>query len=243
MRTITRATSRPGLCSALIVAAALASCGGSDEKPATTAATSVATTTKAPTPPAPNGRLSAAEYETTREVVVRVGKLERSTTKVSTRALQSACRAFASGPRTELMVVNRSGCVQLVRLLEAVRQFGTRKQECEQAAQAGDVSCYAQLYRALAGTARVLAVRGEQANAVVRTRRLAGACARVVGTSGQDLDGFRAIARHARGAALALEAKDEPRLRRAQAAIARDFQSRDDESTAQILRWLRTCRG
>ena len=59
MRTITRATSRPGLCSALMVAAALAACGGSDENPGTTAASTAMRTSSKPAS-APDGRLSAA---------------------------------------------------------------------------------------------------------------------------------------------------------------------------------------
>lgn len=241
MPTITRATWRPGLASALIAAAALAACGGSDDKPASTAATSVATTTKAP--PAPDGRLSAGEYDSMRGLVASVGKLEKLVgTKAGIRGVRSACRDFASAPRTELMLANRSLCAQIARLLEVVGRFQSQQKVCEQAAQAGDVSCFAQLYRSLAGTARVLAVRAEAANGAMQERRLTGACARAVGTPRGDLAAFRAVARDARGAALALEAKDQARLQRALAAITRDFESVSDETTTETLRRLRACR-
>lgn len=244
MRTITRATSRPGLASALIVAAALASCGGSADKPASTAATSVATTAKAPpAPAAPDGHLSPAEYDSMRGLVEEIGKLERiKDTKAGLHAVRSACRGFASAPRTELMVANQSVCAQLVRLIRVVSRFDTQQKECQQAAQAGDLSCFAQLYRSLAGAARVIAVRAEAANAAGRKRHLASACARAVNTKPGEIDNYRSLTRDSRAAALALEAKDQARLQRALAAIKHDFDYDNGESTAKTLRQLRACK-
>lgn len=246
MRTITRATSRLGLASALIVVTALASCGGSGDKPATSAASSASTstTTKAPAAPAaPDGHLAAAEYDSMRGLVEELGKLERiKGTKGGLRAVRSVCRGFASAPRTDLMVANQSVCAQLVRLIRVVSRFETQQKECQQAAQAGDLSCFAQLYRSLAGTARVIAVRAEAANAASRKRHLAGACARAVNTKPGEIDNYRSLTRDSHAAALALEAKDQARLQRALAAIKRDFDYDNGESTAKTLRQLRACR-
>lgn len=245
MRTITRAMSRPGLCSALIVAAALASCGGSADKSSTTAAaTSVSTTTKAPPPPAaPAGHLSPAEYDSMRRLVSDLGKLDKAKgTAAGVRIARSACRKFAAAPSTELMLANRSLCTQLVRLLVVVSRFSTQKKECQQAAQAGDVSCFSQLYRSLAGTARVIGVRAAAVNPLVRKRRLSATCARAVGTTKKDIDSYKSLTRHARGAALALEAKDQPRLQRALTALGHDFDSTGDQTTAKTLHQLRACR-
>jgi hypothetical protein len=243
MRTITRGTSRLGLCSALIVAAALAACGGSEDKPLPKATTSVSTPTKEPPAPAPDGHLSAGEYKSMQAIVTKLGKLEKiDDTAKGIRAVQSACRDFAAAPPTKLTLANKSVCGQLVRLLRVVGRFESQQKECEQAAQAGDVSCFAQNYRSLAGTARVIAVRAEAANAEVRARHLTGECASEVGTKKKEIQQYRSLSRDARGAALALEAKDQARLERALAAIKQDFDSGDDESTAESLRKLRACR-
>lgn len=247
MRTITRATSRPGLASALIVALALASCGGSDDKPASIAATSVATTAKAPpAPAAPDGHLSAAEYESMRKLTKRFDKLGhvRPPAAAGVRSLRSACRGLAAAPQTDLMVAERSMCNQAVRLLGVIARFSSEKErrECNRAAQVGDVSCFAQVYRSLAGSARVTAVRGEEVNAAARDRHLSAVCVLGVGFTKRGLDSYRVVARHARGAALALEAKDQARLNRALAAINADFKAGGVQSAAATLRQLRACR-
>jgi predicted trehalose synthase len=228
----------------LLVAAALASCGGSDDKQATTAATSISTTTKAPpAPPAPDGHLSLAEYESLRAVLKRAGRIGRvRDATTGARVVRSACSSLKSGTRTELILSIRRQCAQLVRVLVIATRFTRQQRECEQAARVGDVSCFAQLYRVLAGTARVVAVRFEEGNMIVRKRHLSGLCARVMTNSKPEIDKYRSLSRHSRGAALALEAKDQARLQRALAAIRQDFVGNDSESISSTLRQLRTCR-
>jgi hypothetical protein len=235
------------MCFLLVAASALASCGGGSSKttPSSTQSspTTTATTTAAE---APGGHLSSAEYDSIHAMLLVFRKLDGAKDAAATvRVVRPACRTLASAPRTELMDATRSECAQILRFLTVAGRFVTGKAECTRAAQAGDISCFAVLYRSLAGASRVLAVRGAALNARLRDRKLPAACAREIGDSRRELRAYKTLSRDAHGAALALEARDQARLQRAVAAISGDFNNANAADKSPITapsRFARACK-
>jgi hypothetical protein len=230
----------------LLAASALASCGGSSKTTPSTTQDTTAMTTTTTAAEAPVGHLSAAEYESIHAMLVVFRKADGVKDAAGTiRVVRPACRTLASAPRTELMDASRSECAQILRFLMVAGRFVTGKAECTRAAQAGDISCFALLYRSLAGASRVLGVRGAELNARLRERKLPAACAREIGDTTRELRAYKMLSRDAHGAALALEARDQARLQRALAAIRADFNTAaaaDASAITSPARFARACR-
>ncbi|MEA2494813.1 MAG: hypothetical protein QOJ29_2724 [Thermoleophilaceae bacterium] len=223
---------------------ALAGCGGSGDKPAGTQPTGTTTAERAtPKEPEPRGRLTAPEFEAYKTYYGLVAKVAKE--KKAGRAVplaKRACRSIARGPQTMLVRTSASECVQATRVLRASAAFVTQAGECRRAATAGDVSCFANLLRNMAGSGRAEAVRAAELRHAVERRRLRGRCARVLGASPSQLNRLKALSRHARGAALALEAKDDPRYQRALKAVADDLNAiADEESANDVASITRFC--
>jgi hypothetical protein len=229
----------------LLGAWALASCGGSSKTTPSTSQDTTATTTTT-VAEASVGHLSAAEYKSLRAMLLVFRKADGVKDAAATiRVLSPACRTLASAPHTELIDASRSECAQILRFLMVAGRFVTNKAECTRAAQAGDISCFAVLYRSLAGTSRVLAVRGADLNARLRERKLPAACVREIGDSSRELGAYSTLSRNAHGAALALEARDQARLQRALAAIDGAFNTASAADKSAVTapgRFARACR-
>lgn len=231
---------RRTVCVGLLVTAA--GCGSSDSKsPSPQTTTQASTTTATQKAEAPLGKLSAAEYREIHDAVTELAKVERSKSPArAVREVNAACDHLA----TETVLVQRidSVCEQTVRAVRALRALETHKHECSQALNAGDVSCYSNLFRTIGRAARVYGVRGLALNAEVRHRRFAGACAKALGISRKDLANADATTHHAISAANAAERRDGDAFTRATARLQEDLQADDGGSPREDLRHLKSCR-
>lgn len=228
---------------ALAVAAVwvIAGCGDSDP-PATTAVQTTTRTTPTTTQKAdaPIGKLSADEYRDIHGATARFAKAEGAGPAKALRGLRSGCARF----RTQTVLVQRMDdvCDQLVRTARAIRGLETHKRECTIALNAGDVSCFSNVFRSIGRAARVAAVRQSAMNREVRRRKLPRACAKAIGASEKDVIDANAIAHDAISAANAAERRDGDAFTRATARLDQDFNSDDGSSSREDLKHLKTCR-
>src|SRR4051812_28709335 len=234
---------RVGVVRAAAVAAfvvGLAGCDGSDpQATAPTRTSATRTTATEPTNAEPKGRLSPPEYRSIRAAYTRLASLENThdvgkTLRVRTRA----CAKVTT--QTGVLAALHADCFQTMRFYGKAAQLTTRKAECTRAAQAGDISCFAELFRSLGRSARLAAVRGAQTNAALRERRIRGQCARAIGTKKTSLAATRAVVRDGIGAAHALEARNEDSFRRAFSSLQVHLERTDGGGWARkALRQLR----
>jgi hypothetical protein len=225
----------------VVAVAAMAGCGSGDSKVASTGATSSTTTAQAKAD-GPQGKLSRDEYRSVAAAYKLLAPLNGS--KNPGRTLRVAKRACSKvTTQTELLAAVHAECVQTGRFLEKAVALVRRQAECTRAAQAGDTSCFADLYRSLGRSARVAAVRGAGTNAALRKRGIDGACAKAIGTDPKVLAAARDVHRAGLGAAHALEAKNQGALQRASSRFTAALDRMDRaESPARVdLRLLKSC--
>jgi hypothetical protein len=232
---------------AIALVCGLAACGGSDDpaptqtaQATTTATTSTSTSTS--TNAEPKRKLSRPEYDSIRSAYRLLLPLEKSNDiGKAIRAGRKACVRITT--QTALLAAIHAECMQTLRFLGKGRQLVTRKAECTRAANAGDISCFAELFRGLGRSARVDTVRSAQLNAALRRRRIGGACARAIGSSKKELAAGRAVVHDALGAAHALEARRLEAFQRATARLQGELnQTNSAKSVAKGLRQLEACR-
>jgi hypothetical protein len=229
-------------CLLVVTVLAFAGCGSkdSDTKTAASAATT-STTTSAKAADEPSGRLSRNEYASIRRAYRILEKLEgQSELGSGVRVVGRACAEVSRA--TALMDALRSECVATRRFLERARELRARPPGCTRAGQAGDVSCFAELFRNIGRSARVESVHAKRINSELRKRKIRGACADAIGSETKDIANTRQIVHDALGAAHALEARNEDSFRRASARLQVDLGEVDDgSSNAQAFRQLRAC--
>lgn len=228
----------------LAVAAALVlgACGSSDE-PAmiSTAPTTTAAAAPKPANAEPKGKLSRPEYRSIHAAYKLLAPVENA--KDLGKILRVGKRACVRlTTQTELLAAVHADCVQTMRFLGRAQLLVTRKAECMQAAQVGDQSCWADLFRGLGRSARVGTVRSAAVNGVLRKRGIRGQCADAIGTKKTELAAVRRVVHDALGAAHALEAKDQAAFLRATNQLQVDLNAADAGSSAEkTLRQLTTC--
>jgi hypothetical protein len=226
-----------------VVVAGMAGCGSSDPQPAATVQTQATTTTTTAKPAnaEPEGKLSAPEYRSTRGAYRILQRLEDSNDlNKLVRAGNRACTKITT--QTELLAAVHADCVHSIRFLDRARQMVARKAECTRAAEAGDISCFAELFRSLGRSARVESVHAVRVNTVLRKRGIHGRCAAAIGTSNRQLRSARAVVHDALGAAHALEARNQATFMRATSRLKADLDGTDDgASAAKTMRQLRSC--
>ncbi|MFL5894295.1 MAG: hypothetical protein ACJ76Z_04175 [Thermoleophilaceae bacterium] len=238
-------TRRPAWFAATLLALLVANgCGSSSKKTAPTTTAAPTTTTSASKPPvAPKGKLLPGEYA----VLVKAARLGKKADHVKgLRAKQTVlhreCGLLAAAPGTPLMQAQRRLCGRGVGLVAAVFAFTAQGRECKQAAAAGDISCYAQLFSQLARSARSVTASAYELNAALRRRGLRGRCAKGIGlASASDLKAAAAIGKSARGASQAAYARDEGRFQEAARQLDASFKDLDSGSNETELAQLRTC--
>lgn len=223
-------------------AAVLAGCGGSGDSKQTAPASPAtqATTTDTPTAEAPTGRLSRAEYREVRAVYVALADLEGSTNlRSALRKGRPSCARLNT--RTELIELFRATCAQAFRFFATIQELDASQRECAEAARAGDTSCFAQLFRSIARSARVAGVRERAFNRELRRRKIGGPCAKEIGASRTDLARRDAITRDAFAAARALEARDQARFQAAATRLQATLRFTSESGPEETLRNLQTC--
>jgi hypothetical protein len=227
----------------VLAALTLGACGSSDSRTSTTAATgsTSSTSTKAPKVAEPSGKLSPSEYRAVRAVVMRTAKLEHVKSLAhAVRVTKAACRVLSV--QTELVIRMKSACVQSGRTLAAIHGLELHKGECTRALNAGDVSCYSNLFRTIGRAARVSVVRERAMNSEIRHRRLHGRCAKPLVSTDADLKNAGAIAHDAISAANAAERRDGEGFTRATNRLQQDIEADTGGGSAkQALRKLKAC--
>lgn len=170
-----------------VVAAALvigaAGCAGSSDPqaPLTQTQPSTDTTAAKPANAEPKGKLSRSEYRSIRAAFRLLAPLDKSDEVPKTlRVGNRACTKVTT--QTDLLAAIHADCVQTMRFVRKAADVLTFKRECDEAAQAGDVSCWANLFRSIGRRARVAAVRSARTNAVLRKRSIRGRCAQALRT-------------------------------------------------------------
>jgi hypothetical protein len=227
---------------ALTAVLTLAACGSSDSA-STTSAPATTTTAQAPRPAnaEPKGKLSRPEYRSLRAAYDALERLEK--TKDLGKVVRVGSRACLKlTTQTELLAAVHADCVQAIRFLGKARQMVTRKAECTRAGQAGDISCFADLFRSLGRSARVEMVRAGAVNSVLHKRRIRGQCAAGIGTNKRELAAVRRVVHDALGAAHALEARNEGAFQRAASNLQVDLDAIDSGSAGNTPRQLKACR-
>ena len=225
----------------VVVALALvctSGCGcssGPGSSSTTTPAATTTTSTATAHADEPKGKLSPTEYATLVRTTKRLGRGAR-------HAALPVCRQLSVA--TALVRAKRSECVQLFRMVGAMQSFVTKQKECTAAQQAGDVSCYVDLLRRLARSARVTAVRIAAVSQILHRRGIGGACASELAETNSNVRDVATLMHDSFAAARALEARDQPAAQAAAARLQADLRSLGSggESTAESLRKLATCR-
>lgn len=224
----------------LVTALALPACGSKDSPQLVV--TTTTPTTAAPKADEPKGKLSADEYRSLREAYEVLAPLD--SVKLSRKALRSANRACSKmATHTELVSTVRADCMQTMRFYGKALAMATRESECTRAAQAGDMSCFADVFRSFGRSVRVAAVRAAATNNVLRKRAIGGDCARAIGTDVKELAAARDANRAGIAAAHAIEAKNKEALQRARDRLgaALDRMDSADQSSRAALRQLKSC--
>lgn len=220
----------------------LSACGTKDSPTSsTTAATTTATTATPPKITEPQGKLSPDEYKAIHAAYVRLAKLKGvDSMKQAVRITDSGCRPLTVP--TGLVSRLRGACVQARRTFSAIHGLEVHKRECTQALNAGDVSCYSNLFRTIGRAARVATVREHAVNTEIRRRGLKGACADTLSTSRKELAADAAITHDAISAANAAERRDGAAFLRATSRLEADFKSdTGNETVRESMRKLKTC--
>ena len=232
------------------VTAGLTSCGSSSSKQATTsngpASTTASATTTAPQAAQPVGKLSASEYGQIHGAMLELAKLDKLHGDKALRKTLKIGRPACSktGTETDLLAQFHSTCVQSFRFVSAAQRLFTHKAECTQAAQAGDISCWSDLFRSLGRSARVTVIRQQGLNGALRKRGIKGRCANAIGSTNKDIRSGHAVVHDSLSAAHALEARDKAAFLRATHRLDHDLNSGDGNNSAdKALRDVATCRG
>jgi hypothetical protein len=222
-------------------ALALASCGSSDSSSTTPAVTTTSTTTQAPKLTAPAAKLSRAEYKSVRTALNRLARLEHvKSLGQAVRLTKAGCRRLSV--QTTLVVRIRSACVQAARTFGAIHALDVHKRECTQALNAGDVSCYSNLFRSIGRAARVSGVRERAMNSEIRRRKLHGNCAKALVSDARGLKITDAMTHDAISAANAAERRDGEAFTRAGRRLQQDLEADTGGAGAkESMRKLRAC--
>jgi hypothetical protein len=222
---------------------AVAGCGGSDDpKPATTTAATTPRSTAKPANAEPNGKLSRPEYRSLRAAYGLLAPLDDS--KDYGKVLRAGRRACVRvTTQTELLATVHADCVQTMRFYSKAVAMVRRQAECTRAAQAGDTSCFADVFRSLGRSARVAGVRSAATNAALRKRAIRGDCAKAIGTDERELAAARDVHRAGIRAAHALEAKNKSSFENAVSRLtaALDRMDAADTSARDAHRRLKAC--
>lgn len=229
------------------LAAGLCACGSSNKQATTSnglSSTTASTTATTSQPAPPKGKLTSAEYKAMVAATKRLDPLHNP--KNLRRAIHKARPACAElTVPTELIRAEHAACGQVFRVLTALEALESRNAECTQAARAGDISCFSDLFRTIGRSSRVANLRDAAVSAATRRRGLKGACAKELATSSSDRRQTAAITHDALSAAHALEARDQAAFQRASARLKTDLQTigsgGGSESPKQSLRRLATC--
>jgi len=228
---------------AVLAAVAVAGCGSSGSKQSSSAATPTATTQTAATPKAdgPRGKLSPAEYAQIHAAALQLTKLTKAPDLArAIKAAAPACDKVTA--QTALAQSFHVTCVQAFKVFTRLSEVKTRKAECDRAAQAGDVSCYSNIFRAIGRAANVSRARERALNAELARRGIKGRCRDELGSSRKDLAAESAIGRDAIAAAHAAEARNGGRFQAAVNRLDADFGGLEGESPQDSLRKLKSCR-
>lgn len=236
------------LFSSVAIAAAVlcvSACGSSSKPDTGTTAQPTTTTATAPAKPSePKAQLSADEYK----ALVRAQKVGLGVKHPSPRKamalIRKTCRELADAPATDLMVVERRGCARAQRFFAALFAFTTQKGECTKAVQAGDASCYGELFSRLARSTHSVISSFHEVNAALRRRKIRGKCAAVVGLSSpKELRDAAALGHDARRASQLLYAHYDLAAYVAKVnAVGADINALDNGlSDKQQLARLRRC--
>jgi hypothetical protein len=233
------------LCLLAVVAVAVAGCGSKDTpKPAATTSAQTSTSATAPKPSnaEPKGKLSAAEYRSVRAAYKMLVPLDNS--KNLRKVVRTGTRACTKvTTQTELLATVHTDCVRIMRFYGKAAALVTRRAECIRAAQAGDTSCWADVFRSVGRSARLAGEQRAMVNKVLRKRAIRGDCAAALGYDRQELAVPRDVLRAGLGAAHALEAKNQGAFERAARNLtdALDRFDSGNSSMRDSFRRLKAC--
>jgi hypothetical protein len=240
---LTKLSGHPSVAAAAIVAAfAVAGCGSSSG--GTTSSTTTTTRPAAPAPPAqgPHGRLTADEYTTFLHVARLSDKSDKEKRLARQLALVKQECAIVSSPQTDLAAAFVRACPSVIRLFAALLALETETPGCRRAANAGDISCFAELFSRFGRAARVVVVRARAVNGTLAGRGLRGACADGLGVgSTKELQTLRSVARSARLASQALLARNQARYTAASEKLDLNAAKLDSSSGGRDVAEVRKC--